>query len=166
MRSLHVLRSVCLGCPLPEIYCGLLVDETSAPAFKRIFEHAQCECDVHTVRLQGYDESGVSRTSAAAAYVPKLAQGLASAIVDAIRDRSFLHASDSAYNCHLRSLGHSAFVADMQTAHVSDLTPLTAPFAAKVSETGAIEIPKTFRQARASPHWPLFRDAIDKEITG
>ena len=36
----------------------------------------------------------------------------------------------------------------------------------KVSEIGSIPVPKTLAEAMASKHWPLFKAAMETDITG
>ena len=153
-------------------YTGVLVDNSSEPAFARLFDHAQCDCISHQVRLKGYDDSGVARTAVAAAYVPRLAHTFASAIVDSCYDRR----RDSAHTARhaLASLTRGSMLESMSDAHVVDLScdvsgsevESALDCACRVSEVGSIPVPQTLAQARKSEHWPLFRDAIDKEIKG
>ena len=101
-------------------YTGVLVDSSSEPTFARLFDHAQCDCIAHQVRLKGYDDSGVARTAVAAAYIPRLAQTFASAIVDSCYDRT----PDSARTARhaLSSLTRDSMLETMSDAHVFDLS--------------------------------------------
>ena len=80
-------------------YTGILVDNTSRPAFDRLFSHAQCACASHPERLQGFDDSGVSRTSKAQVYVPRLALTIASAIEEASREPAPEEACSARWRC-------------------------------------------------------------------
>ena len=153
-------------------YTGVIVDPVSEPSFARVFDHAQCECISHKTRLQGYDDSGVARTAAAAAYIPRLAEAFASAIIDSCHNRK----PDSACSARhsMRAFNHDTLSASLSDAHVHDLTcdvsdttaECTLAYARRVSEVGSIPVPQTLAQARKSAHWPLFRDAIAEEIQG
>lgn len=155
-------------------YTGYICDDVSAPAFARVFDHAQCECTSHAVRLQGYDDTGVSHTSAAAAYVPRLARGFVAAIEDACFERDSARAaagSDAACSAcdavptRMRDYSHAGMQRALAAAHTIDRLDHNAA-ALRVSEVGSIPVPATARQARASKHWPLFRDAINSELKG